>query len=94
MIGIRKVLGASVSKIIYLLSREVIVLVFVAVFVAAPIAFYSMHKWLQNFAFRIGISPLMFVLTALGTLAIAFLSVSFRAIKAAQANPIDSIRYE
>lgn len=94
MIGIRKVLGASVSKIIYLLSREVIVLVFVAVFVAAPIAFYSMHKWLQNFAFRIGISPLMFILTVLATLAIAFLSVSIRAIKAAQANPIDSIRYE
>ncbi|MGB3860717.1 MAG: FtsX-like permease family protein [Candidatus Aminicenantaceae bacterium] len=94
MIGIRKVLGASVSKIIYLLSREVIVLVFVAVFVAAPIAFYTMHKWLENFAFRIGISPLMFILTALATLAIAFLSVSIRAIKAAQANPIDSIRYE
>jgi len=93
-IGIRKVLGASVSKIIYLLSREVVVLVFVAVLVAAPIAFYSMHLWLHNFAFRIGISPLMFILTALGTLAIAFLSVSFRAIKAAQANPIDSIRYE
>jgi putative ABC transport system permease protein len=93
-IGIRKVLGASVSKIIYLLSREVVVLVFVAVLVAAPIAFFSMHKWLENFAFRIGISPLMFILTALGTLAIAFLSVSFRAIKAAQANPIDSIRYE
>jgi putative ABC transport system permease protein len=93
-IGIRKVLGASISKILYLLSREVLVLVFVAAFVAAPIAFYSMHKWLQNFAFRIGISPLMFVLTALGTLAIAMLSVSFRAIRAAQANPIDAIRYE
>jgi putative ABC transport system permease protein len=93
-IGIRKVLGASVSKIVYLLSQEVVVLVFVAVLVAAPIAFYSMHKWLQNFAFRIGISPLIFVLTALGTFAIALLSVSFRAIKAAQANPIDSIRYE
>jgi putative ABC transport system permease protein len=93
-IGIRKVLGASVSKIIYLLSREVVALVFVAVLVAAPIAFYSMQKWLQNFAFRIGISPLMFVLTAIGTLAIALLSVSFRTIKAAQANPIDSIRYE
>lgn len=93
-IGIRKVLGASVSKIVYLLSQEVVVLVFVAVLVAAPIAFYSMYKWLQNFAFRVGISPLMFVLTALGTIAIALLSVSFRAIKAAQANPIDSIRYE
>ncbi len=93
-IGIRKVLGASVSKIIYLLSREVVVLVCVASLVAAPVAFFSMHKWLENFAFRIGISPLMFVLTALGTLAVALLSVSFRAVKAAQANPIDSIRYE
>jgi putative ABC transport system permease protein len=53
-----------------------------------------MHKWLENFAFRIGISPFMFILTALGTLAIALLSVSFRAIKAAQSNPIDAIRYE
>jgi putative ABC transport system permease protein len=93
-IGIRKVLGASVVKIIYLLSREVVVLVIVAAFVAVPIAYYGMHKWLQNFAFRIHISPLMFVLTAFITLAIALLSMSFRAIKAAQANPIDSIRYE
>jgi putative ABC transport system permease protein len=93
-IGIRKVLGASVSKIIYLLSREVVVLVFVAALIAAPITYYGMHKWLENFAFRIGISPFMFILTAFGTLAIALLSVSFRAVKAAQANPIDSIRYE
>jgi putative ABC transport system permease protein len=93
-IGIRKVLGASVSKILYLLSREVVVLVFVAALVAAPIAYFSMHKWLENFAFRIHISPFMFVLTAFGTLTIALLSMSFRAIKAAQANPIESIRYE
>jgi putative ABC transport system permease protein len=93
-IGIRKVLGASVSKILYLLSREVVVLVFVATLVAAPVAYFSMHKWLENFAFRIHISPFMFVLTAFGTLTIALLSMSFRAIKAAQANPIDSIRYE
>jgi putative ABC transport system permease protein len=93
-IGIRKVLGASVSKIVYLLSREVVVLVFFAALVAAPIAYYGMHRWLENFAFRIGISPFMFVLTAFGMLAIALLSVSFQAIKAAHANPIDSIRYE
>ncbi len=93
-IGIRKVLGASVSKIVYLLSREVVVLVCVAALVAAPIAYYGMHRWLENFAFRIGISPFMFILTAFGTLAVALLSVSFRAIKAARANPIDSIRYE
>jgi putative ABC transport system permease protein len=93
-IGIRKVLGASVLKIVYLLSREVVVLVFVAAFVAGPFAYYGMHKWLENFAFRIGISPFVFVLTAFGVLAIALLSVSYRAIKAAQANPIDSIRYE
>lgn len=93
-IGIRKVLGATMPKIIYLLSREVVVLVCVASLVAAPISFFSMHKWLENFAFRIGISPLMFFLTASGTLVVALLSVSFRAIKAAQANPIDSIRYE
>jgi putative ABC transport system permease protein len=93
-IGIRKVLGASVSKIVFLLGREVVVLVFVAAFVAAPIAYYGMHRWLENFAFRIDISPFMFILTAFGTLAVALLSVSYRAIKAAQANPINSIRYE
>lgn len=93
-IGIRKVLGASISKIVYLLSWEVAVLVFVADLVASPVAFYGMHKWLQNFAFRIGISPFLFISTAIGTLALAFLSVSFRAVGAARANPIDSIRYE
>jgi putative ABC transport system permease protein len=93
-IGIRKVLGASVSKIVYLLSREVVVLVFVASLVAAPIAYYGMHKWLENFAFRVGMSPFMFILTAFGTLSIALLAVSFRSVKAALSNPIDAIRYE
>ena len=93
-IGIRKVLGASVSRIIYLLSKEVLILVSAATLIASPIAFYAMRKWLQSFAFRIEMSPLMFIMTALATLLIALLSVGYRAVKAASANPADALRYE
>ncbi|MFC2165046.1 ABC transporter permease [Acidobacteriota bacterium] len=93
-IGIRKVLGASVSRIILLLSREVILLVFVASLIAAPLGFLAMRKWLENFAYRIDLSPSLFMVTAMITLSIAVLSVSYRAIKAACANPADAIRNE
>jgi len=93
-IGIRKVLGASVSRIIYLLSKEVLILVSVSILIASPIAFYATGKWLQSFAFRIEISPLMFIMTALVTLFIALLSVGYRAVKAANVDPADALRYE
>jgi putative ABC transport system permease protein len=93
-IGIRKVLGAPVSKLIFMLSKEVIILVLLAFILAAPLAFYAMNKWLQNFAFRIEPNPLTFILMALITLLIALLTISFRTIKAACANPVDSIKHE
>ena len=82
------------SRIIYLLSKEVLILVSAATLIASPIAFYAMRKWLQSFAFRIEMGPLMFILTALATLLIALLSVGYRAVKAASANPADALRYE
>jgi putative ABC transport system permease protein len=93
-IGIRKVLGASVSKIIFMLSKEVIILVLLAFALSAPLALYAMNKWLQDFAFRIEPNPLTFILMALITLLIALLTISFRTIKAACANPVDSIKHE
>jgi len=93
-IGIRKILGASVFNIFSLLSREVVILVMVSAVIATPVGFYGMKKWLQNFAFRIRLDPVIFVLTTLIILAIAVLSVSFRAVRAARSDPADSLRYE
>jgi putative ABC transport system permease protein len=93
-IGIRKVLGASVSRIIYLLSREVMILVVISACIASPAAFFGMKKWLRNFAYRIDLGLAVFVLTALAILAVALLSVSFRTLKAARENPADTLKYE
>ena len=93
-IGIRKVLGASVSNVAALLSKDFLLLVMVAIVVASPIAYYFMHRWLQNFAYHITISWWIFALAGLITLLIAFLTVSFQAIKAAVANPVKSLRSE
>jgi putative ABC transport system permease protein len=93
-IGIRKVLGASVPRIILLLSSEVVLLVLAASVIAAPLGYLAMRQWLANFAFRITLSPSLFLLTAVSTLSIAVLSVSCRALKAAWANPADAIRHE
>ncbi len=93
-IGIRKVLGASVSKIVYLLSRDLIWLVLFANFIGWPVAYYAMNRWLQNFAYRTNMSIGFFFLSALLILAVSLSTVSFQAIKAALANPVDSLRYE
>lgn len=93
-IGIRKVLGASIPVIIILLVKEFTILVVVANVIAWPIAYYSMNKWLQNFAYRIGLSWWLFVVSALLALMIALLTIGFRAIKAALTNPVNSLRYE
>ncbi len=93
-IGIRKVLGASISEVVALLSRELLVLVGVAVLVAWPIAYFAMSFWLRNFPFRTSLNPWIFLVSGLAALTIAFLTVSFQAIKAASANPVDSLRYE
>ncbi|MGY3053087.1 putative ABC transport system permease protein [Pedobacter sp. UYEF25] len=93
-IGIRKVLGASVSSITQLLSKEFLKLVFIACFIAFPIAYWFMHNWLLDYEYRININWYVFVFTAAVALLIAFGTVSFQAIKAALANPIKSLRTE
>jgi putative ABC transport system permease protein len=93
-IGIRKVLGASVFNIATLLSKDFLKLVIIAIVIASPIAWYLMHDWLQDFAYRINISWWLFALTALTALIIALATVSFQAIKAEIANPVKSLRTE
>ncbi|MDH4220233.1 MAG: ABC transporter permease [Candidatus Aminicenantes bacterium] len=95
-IGIRKVLGAPVSGIVVLLSKEFTRWVLVANIIAWPLAYLAMHSWLRGFAYRININSQIgfFLAAAAGALIIAWLTVSFQAVKAALANPVDSLRYE
>jgi len=93
-IGIRKVLGASVSGIIKLLAKNFLILVGLAIVIASPVSWYIMNSWLQDFAYRINISWWMFALAGFIAVLIALLTVSFQAIKAAIANPVKSLRTE
>ena len=93
-IGIRKVLGATVSNITTLLSIDFVKLVLLAILIASPIAWYGMNKWLQDFAYRIPISWWIFVLSGLVAIVIALFTVSFQSIKAALMNPVRSLRSE
>jgi ABC-type antimicrobial peptide transport system permease subunit len=93
-IGIRKILGATIVSITALLSKEFIGLVIIAIIIASPIAWWSMNKWLEDFAYRINISWWMFLLAGLTALLVALLTVSYQAIKAAIANPVKSLKTE
>ncbi len=93
-IGIRKVLGASVGGIVLMLSKQFTKWMLLANIIAWPIAYYFMSRWLKNFAFRTHIDIMTFLLSGILVLAIALLTVSFQSIKAATANPADSLRYE
>lgn len=93
-IGIRKVLGASVPSILQLLYKEFTVLIAIAFLVAVPLAWYANHLWLQGYAFRIGMTALLFIVPLALILFVAFLTVSLQTIKAALANPIKSLRTE
>ncbi len=93
-IGIRKVLGASVPKIILLLNREFLIKVLVANILAWPVAYFAMNKWLQNFAYKAGISFWAFVASAALAFVISLLTVSYQTIRAANTNPVNSLRYE
>jgi putative ABC transport system permease protein len=93
-IGIRKVLGATVPNIIMLLSKDFLKLVIIGILVATPVAWWVMDQWLQNFAYRIEISWVIFALAALIAIVIAFTTVSFQSIRAALANPVKSLRSE
>ena len=93
-IGVRKVLGASVSGIVAMLSKDFAKLILIASLIAFPIAWWAMHKWLQSFAYRITISWWIFIVAGFTALVIALLTVSFQAIRAAIANPVKSLRTE
>ncbi len=93
-IGIRKVLGASISEIILLLSKEFTKLVILANFVAWPVTYFVMNQWLQHFAYRVNIGLDTFFLAGVLALVIALLTVCYQAVKAARTNPVDSLRYE
>ncbi len=93
-IGVRKILGASVAHIILLLSKEVAILVLVGFVPAAPVAFYAMEQWLSGFAYRTGVPWMVFAIAAFAALAVALLTVGYRALRAATANPVEALRYE
>ncbi|MGO4294141.1 ABC transporter permease [Chitinophaga sp. RAB17] len=91
-VGIRKVLGASIGGIVLLLSKDFLRLVLVAVVIATPAAWYFMHRWLQNFEFHVDINWWVFVVAGLVAMVIAFFTVSMQSIKAALANPVESLK--
>jgi len=93
-IGVRKVLGASVLKIVAELSKDFLKLVLIAALIALPIAWYAMRTWLMDFAFHVGLSWWIFVLAGAIALVIAFATISLQSIKAAVANPVKSLRSE
>ncbi|MEJ0102837.1 MAG: hypothetical protein WDO19_09890 [Bacteroidota bacterium] len=90
----RKVLGSSVSGIVLLLAKDLVKLVLIAIVIATPLAWISMNKWLQDFAYRIHIDWWIFGVAGILALAIAFITMSFQAVKAAVANPVKSLRTE
>jgi len=93
-VGIRKVLGASAAHIIYLFSKEFTILIIIAFALAVPVAYYMMNNWLQNFAYRIKMGTWIFILAVLVSVLIAWITVGYKSIKAALANPVKSLRTE
>ena len=93
-IGVRKVLGAKVLQIVFILSKDFIKLVLIALLIATPLAYYCMHKWLQDFVYRINMPLWIFLLTGSSTVCIAFITISFQAVKAALMNPVKSLKAE
>jgi putative ABC transport system permease protein len=93
-IGIRKANGAKSYEIFFFLSREYVIWVMISIIIACPIAWYAMHKWLQNFAYRINTGWWVFALAGIVALLIALLTVSFQSFRAANRNPVEALRYE
>ena len=93
-VGIRKVLGATATSIVYLFSKEFIILISIAFLIATPLAWYFMNKWLQDYVYRIDISWWIFIAGGVASIIIALATVSFQAIKAAVSNPVESLRTE
>lgn len=93
-ISIRKVLGASASGIILMLSRDFLKLVLIASLIAFPVAWWAMHQWLQDFAYRVNISWWVFMIAGISALVVALITISFQAFRAAAANPVKTLRSE
>ena len=93
-VGIRKVLGASVQNILFLLSTDFLKLIIIALFIAVPVGWWVMHSWLQDFAYRISVQWWVFIVAAVIAVLIAFFTISSQAIKAAVTNPVKSLRTE
>jgi putative ABC transport system permease protein len=93
-VGIRKVLGASIQNVVFILSKDFLLLVIISFVIAAPVSWLVMHHWLQDFAYRIDISWWVFGVAGLMALAIALSTISYQAIRAALANPVKSLRSE
>lgn len=93
-IGIRKVLGASVGSVVALLSKDFLILVLIAIIIATPLSWWAMNDWLEDYTYRINISWLVFAITGMSAMLIALLTVSSQAIRAATANPVDSLKDE
>jgi putative ABC transport system permease protein len=93
-IGIRKVLGASIPQVWLLLSKDFIMLVLISCFIASPVALYFLAGWLQQYDYRVSISPFVFIMAGIAAIIITLITISFQAIKAAVANPVNSLRTE
>jgi putative ABC transport system permease protein len=93
-IGIRKVLGASVKEVFYLVVKDFVLLVIISCVIAAPLAFYFLRNWLQGYYYHVSLNPLVFIISAAGALMIAVATISFQAVKAALMNPVRSLRTE
>ena len=93
-IGIRKVNGAKAREIVYLLNAKYVKWISIAFVIASPVAWYAMHKWLQNFAYKTEVSWWIFALAGLITLGIALITVSWQSWRAATRNPVEALRYE
>jgi ABC-type antimicrobial peptide transport system permease subunit len=93
-IGVRKVLGASVANVVYMLSTSFTRLIGVAVVIAVPLAWYAMDQWLKGFAYHVNVSWIIFVIASLAALVIAWITISYESVKAALENPASSLRAE
>jgi putative ABC transport system permease protein len=91
-IGVRKVLGASISNLVFVLSKDFVKLVLIAIVISTPLAWFAMQKWLDNYPYRIEISPMVFISVGLAAVLIAVVTVSFQSIKAALMNPVKSLK--
>ena len=93
-IGVRKVIGASVASITAMLSRDFLKLICISLLIAFPVSWWMMNNWLQSFAYRVSITPYVFVIAGISVILITLITISFQSIKAAIANPVKSLRTE